>query len=206
MATQKKKESIDRLKNEFEKIQDDNKGLDISKYLATKEDLPELGEIQIYDYQKDLDSAQKQATEIMESLVDLYIGGNNPISDHRYIKNKKREDALVYAETLFLSKMTRKNFLTQLRQIDNGDSSARMHEIVNQTVAQIRENSKFTSTQRTELEKFWKELRKDLGLNEISEQNEIEQKINEPEKEVEKKIYDTRNLNNMIDDILKKRP
>ena len=177
MATQKTKENIDRLKSEFEKIQEDNKGLDISKYLGTREDLPELGEIQIYDYQKDLDAAQNQATEIMESLVDLYLG-TNLISGHKYIKNKKKEDALVYAETLFLSKMTRKNFLTQLRQIDNGESSARMHEIVNQTVAQIRENSKFVSTQRTELEKFWKELRKDLGLNDISEQNEIEQKIN----------------------------
>jgi hypothetical protein len=34
--------------------------------------------------------------------------------------------------------MTRKNFMSQLRQVDNGDS-ARMHEVVNQTIGQIRE-------------------------------------------------------------------
>ncbi|MFK5282989.1 hypothetical protein ACI3PL_25815, partial [Lacticaseibacillus paracasei] len=84
--------------------------------------------------------------EVLESLVDLYLGDSKKIIEHPYIKNKLKEDALVYAETIFLSKMTRKNFLTQLRQVDNGDNSARMHEVINQTVSQIRDNSKFSST------------------------------------------------------------
>jgi hypothetical protein len=29
--------------------------------------------------------------------------------------------------------------MSQLRQVDNGDNSARMHEVVNQTIGQIRE-------------------------------------------------------------------
>jgi hypothetical protein len=49
--------------------------------------------------------------------------------------------------------MTRKNFMSQLRQVDNGDNSARMHEVVNQTIGQIRDG-KFLSNQRSELEKF----------------------------------------------------
>ena len=120
--------------------------------------------------------------------------------DHKYIKNKMKEDAAIYAETIFLSRMTRKNFLTQLRQVDNGDNSARMHEVVNQTISQIRENSKFSSTQRTDLEKFYKELRKDLGLNEITSE-EMKSEIQENEEDV--KITDTRNLNDMIDSYLK---
>jgi hypothetical protein len=42
-----------------------------------------------------------------------------------------------------------------------------MHEVVNQTIGQIRENAKFLSGQRTDLEKFYKTLRKDMGYNEI---------------------------------------
>ena len=105
------------------------------------------------------------------------------------------------SETIFLSKMTRKNFLTQLRQVDNGDNSARMHEIINQTVGQIRENSKFSSTQRTELEKFYKEIRKDLGLDELSDVGSIQQET-EQEKE-DSTILDSRGLNAMIDKYLK---
>jgi site-specific recombinase XerD len=77
---------------------------------------------------------------------------------------------MVYAEGLFLARMTRKSFLGQMRQVDNGDNSARMHEVVNQTIGQIRENAKFLSGQRTELEKFYKTLRKDMGHEEIEAQ------------------------------------
>jgi len=197
----KKEQKINELQNEFERIQDGSKDIDISKYLAKKDDLPDLGEIQIYDYDADLTQSSEQAMDLLESLVDLYLGDAKKVVEHPYIKNKMKEDALVYAETIFLSKMTRKNFLTQLRQVDNGDNSARMHEVINQTVSQIRENSKFSSTQRTELEKFYKETRKDLGLNELSNVESIQ---SETEKEKEDtKIMDSRGLNDMIDKYLK---
>jgi hypothetical protein len=198
----KKEEKINELQNEFERIQENNE-LDISKYLAKKDDLPDLGEIQIYDYEQDLTESTDQALRLLESLVDLYLGDSKRVSEHNYIRNKMREDAAIYAETIFLSRMTRKNFLTQLRQVDNGDNSARMHEVVNQTIGQIRENSKFSSTQRTDLEKFYKEIRKDLGLNEIETQD-VGSVDSEPEEVKEStKVMDARSLNEMIDKYLK---
>lgn len=64
-----------------------------------------------------------------------------------------KEDANVYARAIFLSKMTRKNFLSQLRQVDNGDNSARIHKVVNQDYWTDKKMV-FLSNQRTELEKF----------------------------------------------------
>ena len=200
----KKEEKINDLQSEFNRIQEENKELDVSKYLAKREDLPDLGEIQIYDYDADIEESKVQAGEGLESLVDLYLGDNPGVIKHPYIQNKMKEDAQVYADTIFLQKMTRKNFLTQLKQVDNGDSSARMHEVVNQSISQIRENIKFSQTQRTELEKFYKDMRRDFGMNEIAESNEI--KNTQPEETEDKKdgqIFDTRSLNNMIDTYLK---
>jgi hypothetical protein len=204
----KKEEKMNSLQNEFNRIQEENKDLDVSKYLAKREDLPDLGEIQIYDYDADTVESQEQAIDILESLVDMYLGDNPSILKHKYIQKKMMEDAQVYADTIFLQKMTKKNFLTQLRQVDNGDSSARMHEVINQSISQIRDNIKFSQNQRTDLEKFYRDMRKDLGLNEISES--MEQKNmqdhdinnNNTNKE-EGKIMDTRSLNNMIDNYLK---
>lgn len=136
--------------------------IDISNHLATKDDLPDLGMIDLYDYDSDLTVAAQQAQGVLESLVNLYLGDIPNLKDHPYIKNKVKEDSFVYAETVFLSKMTRKNFLTQLRQVDAGENSARLHEIINQTIREVRENAKFSSIQKTELEKYYKELRKDL--------------------------------------------
>jgi len=163
----KSQEERNRLQDEFEQIQSEGGEFDISKHLARPEDLPDLGEIEIYDYDTDLTVASQQSMDVLESLVDLYLSDIPQLKEHPYIKNKMKEDAMVYAEGIFLQKMTRKNFLSQLRQVDNGDNSARMHEVVNQTIGQMRENSKFLMSQRTDFEKFWKTLRKDMGYNEI---------------------------------------
>jgi hypothetical protein len=184
-----------RLQDEFDQIQSEGGDFDISNHLATFEDLPDLGEIEIYDYDSDLTVSTHQSMEVLESLVDLYLGDIPDLKSHPYIKNKMKEDAMVYAEAIFLAKMTRKSFLGQMRQVDNGDNSARMHEVVNQTIGQIRENSKFLSGQRTELEKFYKTLRKDMGHEDI-ERIKSEEITSESSENGE--IIDNRNLNDII--------
>jgi hypothetical protein len=187
-----------RIQDEFDEIQSESGEFDLSKHLARPEDLPDLGEIEIYDYDADLTVASQQSMDVLESLVDLYLGDVPQLKQHPYIKNKMKEDATVYAEGIFLTKMTRKNFLSQLRQVDNGDNSARMHEVVNQTIGQIRENAKFLSGQKTELEKFYKTLRKDLGYNEIEPESP---KVVEGDDNVSDdggEITDNRKLNEMI--------
>jgi hypothetical protein len=192
----KEENEKNRIKYEFDEIQSENgDDFDFSKHLARPEDLPDLGEIEIYDYDSDLTVASQQAMDVLEPLVDLYLGDVPKLKEHPYIRSKMKEDAMVYAEAIFLTKMTRKNLLTQMRQVDNGDNSARMHEVVNQTVGQIRENAKFLSGQKTELEKFYKTLRKDLGYDEIEQEPQISEEVDsKPEGE----ITDNRKLNDMI--------
>jgi hypothetical protein len=184
-----------RLKDEFDLIQaENNNDFNIANHLAKPEDLPDLGEIELYDYDSDITVSVNQSMDVLESLVDLYLSDVPRLKDHPYIQNKMKEDANVYAEAVFLSKMTRKNFLSQLRQVDNGDNSARMHEVVNQTIGQIRENGKFLSNQRTELEKFYKTLRNDMGYTEIEN---VKEEIAD-DKEHEGVIMDNKKLNDMI--------
>ena len=189
-----------RLKDEFDLIQaENNNDFNIANHLAKPEDLPMLGEIELYDYDSDITVSVNQSMDVLESLVDLYLDDVPALKEHPYIKNKMKEDANVYAEAIFLSKMTRKNFLSQLRQVDNGDNSARMHEVVNQTIGQIRENGKFLSNQRTELEKFYKTLRNDMGYTEIEN---IKEDIVDDDKEPDGVIMDNKKLNEMIKDAM----
>jgi len=194
----KSEQERNRLKDEFEQIQSEGGEFDISKHLAKPEDLPDLGEIEIYDYDTDLTVSSQQSMDVLESLVDLYLSDIPQLKEHPYIKNKMKEDAMVYAEGLFLQRMTRKNFLSQLRQVDNGDNSARMHEVVNQTIGQIRENSKFLMGQRTDFEKFWKTLRKDMGYNEIENPDIKQSEEISEDTQSEGEIMDNRKLNELI--------
>jgi ribosomal protein L9 len=199
----KKEEKINTLQEEFSRIQDENKDLDITKYLAKKENLPDLGVVQIYNYDKDLDESIESAEEVLDALFDLYFGDIPGIYENKYLEKKVKEDAQVYAETIFLQRMTRKNFLTQLKQVDNGDCSARMHEVVNQSISQIRDNIKFAQSQRTELEKYYKEMRKDYDrMMDNIKQTKLELDV---ETKADGKIVDARSLNDMIEKIIKNR-
>lgn len=200
----KKSEKINNLQEEFNKIQEENKDLDVNMYLAKLDDLPELGEIEIYNYESDIIEAKDRADNVLNSLLDLYLGDAPKVKEHPYIKNKVQEDAHNYAETLFLINMTRKHFISQLRQVDNGENNARMHEVVNQTMAQMRENIKFNTSVKSDLEKFYVNIRKDLGLNEV--QNQIVEEEFEDEETKDNIVMDSRNLNDAISKYLKNRP
>ncbi len=197
----KKQTKAEKLSEEFDLIQEHGEDFDISSHLATLDDLPELGDISLYDYDADLQMVSLKGLDLMESLVDLYLSDFPTLKDHSYIQQKSNEDAMVYAETLFLQKMTRKNFLVQLRQVDNGDNSARMHEVVNQTIKEIRENSKFVSKQRTEIEKSYRDFRKDLTevVSNMKGGGGVE------EDDSNGQIIDPSKLNDIINDTLSKK-
>lgn len=201
MSKNDKNDKINNLQQEFNKIQEDNKDLDVNMYLAKTDDLPEFGEIEIYDYNADVIESKDRADDVLNSLVDLYLGDLPNIKAHSYIKNKVKEDALNYAETLFLIKMTRKTFISQMRQVDNGDNNARMYEVMNQTMSQMRDNIKFNTAVKSDLEKFYKDIRKDMGANEVKTQVE-ETKEEETSKE-DTMIMDGRKMNEMLANYLK---
>jgi hypothetical protein len=206
MGTQSKLEKEkSRLTDEFDLIQEENREFDISQHLATIDDLPDLGQIELYDYDADLTMVTQKGMEVLESLVDLYLGEFPELKHNAYIRNKVKEDSLVYAETLFLQKMTRKNFLSQLRQVDNGDNSARMHEVINQTIREVRENSKFASTMRSDLEKFYKDFRGDLiEVADKMKQNKSQSTSNDSEED-DGQVVDSKKLNDMINEALLKK-
>jgi hypothetical protein len=199
MGTQSSKiqKEINRITDEFDLIQESTIDFDISQHLATIDDLPDLGQVELHDYEADLTVSTQRGMEVLESLVDLYLGEFPNLRENKYIKEKMRDDALVYAETLFLQKMTRRNFITQLKQVDNGEHSSRMHEVINQTVREIRENSKFASSQKTELEKYYKDFRTDL-IDVLNKSEEVK-----PESESGGSVVDSKKLNDMINEMLK---
>jgi hypothetical protein len=86
-----------------------------------------------------------------------------------------------------------------MRQVDNGDNSARMHEVINQTIREIRENSKFSSSQRTELEQYYKKFRDDL--TEVAST----MKSSDSKDDSDGTIVDSKKLNDLISEAMKKK-
>jgi hypothetical protein len=74
-----------------------------------------------------------------------------------------------------------------------------MHEVINQTIKEVRENSKFASTMRHDLEKFYKELRSDI--TDVVSVKKIESSSSNEEGE----IIDGSKLNDLINEALMKK-
>jgi len=187
------------LEDEFDKIQNEHKNTNIEKYLVdSTEDLPGFGELDVYNYDDDLNDVKKVSEGIIENLVDLYLGDAPEVKNHAYIKQKKLEDMYDYADSKFLSKMSKKLLLQNLRQIDNGDNSARMYEVATKMMGEMREINKDSRGARTEIEKFYKDIRVDLGLNDLANNN-----TDEEDDSVDGQIINAADLNNQIDSYLK---
>ena len=200
-----KKDELDEQLNEIDKLHETSDNM--KQYLVdVDEDIPEFGEIDIYDYDADIEKSKGEADDIIKDLVDLYLGDSDHIIGHPYITKKMDEDAQYYSSMKFLEKMSRKLLLQQLKQIDSGDNSPRMHEIAAKTMGEIRENIKDGRLARTEIESMYKEMRKDFGLNELHDNNDYTPENNEDgEVDSNGETLSNTMLNERIDNILKTR-
>lgn len=197
MATGKNQQKKQDLDDEFDAIKQQHAGTSdlLSKYLVnSEEDMPGFGEIELYDYNKDIERGKEIGKELLSDLVDLYLGDVPEIKNHKYIQSRMREDAEFYSQMKTIQTLSEKLLLQQMRQIDAGDVAPRMYEITSKLIGEIRENIKDGRKARLEIEDMYKRMRVDLGLNETINNNEYK-----VEDESKGNIIDGANLNNMID-------
>lgn len=190
--------------DEFESIKSMHQTLssNIDNYLINNEDeLSNFGNIQIYDYEKDIEKSQVEASDLIEKMANLYLKDAPEVLNHPYIKKKMEEDTKYYSSTQLLQKMSEKLLLQQMRQIDQGENAPKNYEVANATVAQLRENIKDGRHARTEIEKLYRDLRKEMGLNDLAQTNSNSSVIDNNKEDGQ--IIDTTKLNEQIEQMIK---
>lgn len=199
---QQKKQELD---DEFEQIKSQHSnGPDINKYMVdSDEDMPGFGEVEIYDYNKDLDKSKEVGEKLLSDLVDMYLGDAPEIKSHPYIQSRMSEDAEFYSQMKMIQKLSEKLLLQQMRQIDAGDIAPRMYEITSKHIGEIRENIKDGRKARLEIEGIYKEMRKDFGLHETVGNDQYKDEIESDESDGV--IIDNSQINKQIDSYLKNR-
>jgi len=189
-------DEIEQIKNQY------SNQADMSKYMVdSDEDMPGFGEVELYDYDKDINKAKETGKELLKGLVDLYLGDSD-VAEHEYIQARMSEDAEYYSQMKVIQKLSEKLLLQQMKQIDSGDISPRMYEITSKHIGEVRENIKDGRKARTEIEKMYKDMRKDLGLNETVNSGDYNVSPNNGSDGI---ILNGSDINSKIDDFLKNR-
>ncbi len=94
--------------------------------------------------------------------------------------------------------MSERLLLQQMRQIDQGDNTPKMYEVANQTISQIGANIKDGRNACSDIEKLYKNLRKDFGGSEILGENNKKEEDGVKNEE-DTMIFDTFKLNDAIE-------
>lgn len=190
-------DEIDQIKKQY------SNQTDMSKYMVdSDEDMPGFGEVELYDYDSDISKAKETGKELLKGLVDLYLGDSD-VAEHDYIQSRMSEDAEYYSQMKVIQKLSEKLLLQQMKQIDSGDISPRMYEITSKHIGEVRENIKDGRKARTEIEKMYKDMRKDLGLNETVSSGEYSS--SNSDESSDGIMLNGSDINSKIDDFLKNR-
>lgn len=169
MNQKERKNKLDELNQQ---IEEKNSEMNVTHYVARQEDMNEI-ESSIesqYDYESEQQEIEEESTEIIDDLAKLYLGED--IAEHPYIKSKRKKDAEYYAKLNFLVKTSERSLVNMNREIDKGNATARMYEVLGQLQSQMRENIKLSSSNLTNIENFYKELREDMVVEKQEEDSD----------------------------------
>jgi len=159
----------EKIKNEIEELESSIntkfEKLDPEELFLDDTTLPSLSETSIekLDYEKQLEEIHNESTEIIDNLAELYLG-NETLLSHPYIEAKRKKDADYYAKLEFLVKTSEKTLMSIMREIESGNSGARMFEVQSMLQKEMRDNIKLSLRSLADIEKFYKTIREDLGV------------------------------------------
>lgn len=151
------------------------------------------------DYKIEMQDSLVESIGVINNMSELYLSESETILNNKYIKNKVLTDANNLADMLFLQKIAKRAIIKQMEQIDSGEGSPRHYETLYNGMKEIRENIKQSTVTTSTMEGFYKQIREDLGL---------EKRINDVDGEENtqtKSVTNQRDLNDKLDQILKKK-
>jgi hypothetical protein len=197
MSNEEKKKKIEELDQLFSDAQSSPNLQNPMELMATLEDLPDLPEVELYDYDTDINEAAEEGKEVVNSMAGLYLNNNEEVLSHPYIKKKIEHDALNHGDMIFLRKMAQRVLIMQMRQIDLGDCSPRSFETFYAGLREMREINKQSTATQSVVESFYKTLKTDLGIQEKLMPDSIEDTE-------DSNITDQKALNNKLSEFLSK--
>jgi hypothetical protein len=197
MNNEEKKKKLQELDQLFSDAQSSPNVQNPNELMATLEDLPDLPELELYDYDNDITDATVEGRDVVQNMAGLYLNNNEEVLSHPYIKKKIEHDATNHGDMLFLRKMAQRALIMQLKQLDLGDTSPRHFETFYAGLREIREINKQSTATQSLVETFYKTLKEDLGIQDKPMSSTVEG-ANE-----DSNITDQKALNNKLDEILK---
>lgn len=185
----KLKNNIEQLKQNLKDIKDDGGIPNPSDLFPNDSTLPGLNmEIEIYDYEKDIELIKDEAEETLECISSLYL--KNDTMMNKNINKLIKNDAEEISDIKFSLSCAKRGLINCMRQLDAGSNDPDMHTAVNAYQKEIRESNKMIHELLNKMKIFYKDLREELKIDEdINVGNEINNNDDDDLKLVDKEQF-----------------
>ena len=155
--------------------------------------LPGMNDIEIFNYQEEIDSIQIDCEETLGCLSSLYLNAEE--LDKKNISNIIKNDALALADLKFSLFCSKRGLINLMKQLDMGINDPDMYMAVGTFQKEIRDSIKMLYDIQKKMKDFYKDIRDELSSINIGEERQEETEDTETYH-----IIDFDKLNNDIDD------
>jgi hypothetical protein len=190
-------ENIEKLKAEIEETQDE---LDFNPadFFPDKNDIDLNLQVEMHDYEKDLEIIRAESKETLECLANLYL--DEAIMGNKNINNIITNDALALSDLKFSISCSKRGLINLMRQIDNGSVEAELYQAVSLFQREMKEGIQMLYKLQKDMKEFFKDLK-----SELKEINIGEHENSQKDKYEGLRITD-RDINKALDKALKEKP
>jgi hypothetical protein len=153
------KESIDKLKTEIEETQEEL-DFDPADFFPDKNDIDLNLQVEMHDYEKDLEVIREESKETLGCLANLYL--DEEIMGNKNINNIIINDALALSDLKFSISCSKRGLINLMRQIDNGSVDADLYQAVSLFQREMKEGIETLYKLQKSMKEFFKDLKGEL--------------------------------------------
>jgi hypothetical protein len=170
---------INTLKTNIKSLEGEMKGLDSVLNLSPEDLLPNddildgINDIEIFDYQKEIEEIQEDCNETLECLSKLYLSSDD--IQTKNLSNIIKNDSEALADLKFSLSCSKRGIINLMRNIDMGINDPLMYQSVGILQKEIRDSIKMLYDIQKKMKDFYKEVKAELDeINTIDVDGEVD--------------------------------
>lgn len=164
--------------------------------------LPGINDIEIFNYQEEIDSIKEDSEETLNCLSSLYL--NADVLEQKNISKIIKDDAAALADLKFSIFCSKRALINLMKQLDMGINDPEMYEAVSSFQKEIRDSVKMVYDIEKKMKDFYKEIKQEI--QDINTGGEEIKEIEHTSKNDETyHLLDFKKLNSDIDTYMKEK-
>lgn len=183
-----------------------NSSLDLNPedLFPTENILPGINDIEIFDYQAEIEAIKLDSEETLSCLSSLYLNADD--LEKKNISNIIHNDALALADLKFSLFCSKRGLINLMKQLDMGINDPEMYEAVGTFQKEIRDSIKMLYDIQKKMKDFYKDIRQEMSDLNAGTKDDNHPDVVEVENTAETinyNIVDLDELHNQIDEFMK---